>query len=123
MTREIKFRGKATHGNKKGQWVYGSYIKTDVDAPAIVFGDGEQCEIDPKTLGQATGLKDYVEKDLWEGDLVVPEENPAYDADEIVFEDGMFMIEGHDMPLNHYIDNTLLVGNIHDNPDLIGGGA
>lgn len=73
MAREIEFRAKAITkdkhlGIKVGDFVYGSYIKTDIDAPCIVWGDGLQMEIDESTLGQFTGLIDANKVKIWEGD-------------------------------------------------------
>lgn len=71
MKRKILFRAKAadsnTKGIKKGQWVEGCCIETDCDAPAIVFGDGEQVTIDEDTLGQYIGLEINGRK-VFEGD-------------------------------------------------------
>ena len=61
--REIEFRGK----NKKGIWFHGSYIETNIDAPAIVWGDGEQMEVVRETVGQFTGIKQNDSK-IFEGD-------------------------------------------------------
>lgn len=122
MTREIKFRGKATHGDLEGQWVEGSFVNYPGNPTIINIRGGYSIDLD--TLGQFTDLQDYKGIYIWEGDLVIPENDQTHTADAIVFEDGQFMIEGHyDGPLNNYIDNVLLVGNIHDNPELIGGGA
>lgn len=62
--KEILFRGKCL---KDGNWHYGSYIKTNIDVPSIVFGDGEQIEVDPETIGQFTGRKDSIGKKIFEG--------------------------------------------------------
>lgn len=49
--RVIKFRSLSVvndiHNNiKVGYFVYGNYIESGIDAPCIIFGDGEQIEID-----------------------------------------------------------------------------
>jgi len=72
--RTIKFRGVSlvndSHNNiKVGDFVYGCFIQTPVDAPCIIFGDGDQIEIDVKTLGQFTGLVDTNGVDIYEGDI------------------------------------------------------
>ncbi len=73
--REIKFRAKAAvndkyHKIKKGDFVYGSFIESGVDAPCIIFGDGSQIEIDRDTLGQFVGLKDQAGLWIYEGDAL-----------------------------------------------------
>lgn len=72
--REIKFRGRSTvnskhQGIKVGDWIYGSYIESGCDAPCIIFGDGEQCEIDRNTLGQYAGIQDKSGADVYEGEV------------------------------------------------------
>ncbi|MCI2286081.1 YopX family protein [Colwellia sp. MSW7] len=73
--REIKFRAKAIvndiHNNiKVGDFVQGQYIESGCDAPCIIFGDGEQIEVDRKTLGQFIGEKDCSGNSIYEGDIV-----------------------------------------------------
>jgi len=75
MIRKIKFRAKAIVnikelGVKVGDFVFGCYIESGCDAPCIIFGDGVQVEIDKKTLGQFTGMKDKFHKEIYEHDVV-----------------------------------------------------
>ena len=49
------FRAKAVVNDRRnnvnaGDWVRGSFIESGVDAPCIIFGDGEQIEVDRLTL-------------------------------------------------------------------------
>lgn len=146
--RTIKFRGLA----KNKQWVVGSYIKTDIDAPCIVYGDGEQEEIKSETIGQYTGLLDKNLKEIYEGDIVkqpntINKENfGEYSLKEIKFNNGAFLLsyltseKGQIIPRDYtagfitdYGDNKLMlwginpyviddlevVGNIHQNPELL----
>lgn len=73
----IKFRAKAIVSNKYnnikvGDFVFGCYIETECDAPCIIFGDGEQIEIDKRTLGQMiqTKSRNNTCDELYEGDIV-----------------------------------------------------
>lgn len=73
--REIKFRALRTDG--KG-WVYGFYCNIQEKEHYIL----EPCalglvwtEVTPETVGQFTGLRDKNGKDIYEGDMFVPDTN------------------------------------------------
>lgn len=124
--REIKFRALAVvndkHNNIKiGDFVYGQYIESGCDAPCIIFGDGEQIEVDKKTLCQFTGLKCMNDVDIYEGDLVewVNGDTKKIDSGTIEWDEtyaGFGITGGHCLDWNHMLN---IIGNIHQNPELI----
>lgn len=143
--RAIKFRGRSVvnskhQGIKVGNWIYGSYIESGCDAPCIVFGDGEQCEIDRKTLGQLTGEKYKTGADIYEGDLFVGDQYPFFADDPAHNYVGEVVFEGLRWAYDLYCVNPKLrgcagggslesicdgkvtaIGNIHESPELLEG--
>lgn len=141
--REIEFRGKIRECD---EWVYGSlvYIPFDdgseyccimenncddeylpyIDNNSGTF-DGYMIPIDKETIGQYTGLCDKNGTKIFEGDLLYFYNSNHDEEDgvmEVIFEDGAFMISGDILvPFHEIYDWELeVVGNIHDNPELLG---
>ena len=92
-----------------------------------------RAEVDPETVCQYTGLTDKNGRKIFEGDIIKQEskfsgEQPFYHVVEYTEEYKMFTTDlqlcgGIDCPLNIYLSLDLceVIGNIFDNPELIGG--
>ena len=138
--REILFRGQTRRNGEKvwmngekvpGRWVYGGVLQ-GVDAHSIIYG-GENAD-DPSeglnkwpvytdTLGQYTGLTDMQGVKIFEGDVVTMAEE--YGKIEYSETEAMFQVvfDTWCTDFDHYFGTDFeVVGNIHDNPELIGGG-
>lgn len=85
--REIKFRGKRVDNN---QWVYGYLTHTNKKMnPCIHIGVVEVYEVDPKSVGQFTGLFDKNFEEIYEGDVVsVYDENRT-----VIFKNAFWNLE------------------------------
>jgi uncharacterized phage protein (TIGR01671 family) len=121
--REILFRGKRIDN---GEWVYGWYMEYPFGrwplkpciVPSELACDGElrHCEVDPSTVGQYTGFDDKNGKKIFENDIVKSdwgygELNTKVEFRDIFFADNECTIS----------ENIEVIGNIFDNPDLLGG--
>ncbi len=145
MNREIKFRGKRVNG---GEWVYGmtisnGTIKRKINNIFFEVAENKWVGVLPETLGQYTGLKDKDGKEIYEGDIL---KTPRGFIGQVVFgraeEECRHKVFGR-MVIDCYtaygwifvrgdgyrcaIDDELLegeiIGNIHDNPELMKGGS
>ena len=138
--REIEFRGKRPDA---GKWVYGSGLmvdNADLGYPVYVYSDDrfKTYKIDPKTLGQYTGLVDKNGVKIFEGDIVEKNFRLSRAYGEIVFFQGMFSVFYHDNDGNPWGNSIRVLsiwkelckfqqghgwfkvaGNIHDNPELL----
>jgi uncharacterized phage protein (TIGR01671 family) len=134
--REILFRGKRTDD---GEWLYGNLTIWSDKTASI---DNEPTEasplyaVDPETVGQYTGLTDKNGKKIFEGDIVkdfIPfnftlNGQKLYKENTYIVEYSNkkcgfspFCEEDYDgIPI---IEECVVIDNIHDNPELLKGGA
>lgn len=129
MKREINFRGK---NPKDGKWYYGSLVLDYDKKPMILvagycdgFGFSGSMYVTPETVGQFTGLKDKNGKDIYEEDILsFPNmDNPTPEA--IIYKEGSFQTyDGYSLTSLNQVDTLarIIIGNIHDNPELLKGG-
>lgn len=141
MMREILFRGKAINRDESyhrteyqnGEWVYGLvtklYDEQFKNLPAEMTNTNgiSDIEIDYKTIGQYTGMLDKNGTKIFEGDIIDFFGRSdgdgygvvKYDAYETEFGfeyDNIYRSLGK----NFYPENIEVVGNIYDNPELLG---
>lgn len=120
--REIKFRG---FSNSLESWIFGSLDlskQSGFDA-VIRTHDLEDCysskPIDIKTIGQFTGLKDVNGVDVYEGDIL--EKNGQF-IGVVRFSDGYFYVTSWLDYKFKDVAESKIIGNIHQNPELLGWG-
>ncbi|MFS1016777.1 YopX family protein [Enterococcus casseliflavus] len=121
-----KFRGKTIKGllvvgyvsvvtDKRAGVEPGTYISNSVGFPFAY-------EVDPKTVGQSTGLKDKNGAEIYCGDAV--EWLGHRGIVEFVLNNQQTMIigaSGYITDLDYSTDfNTEVIGNIHENPKILG---
>ena len=124
MSRVLKFRA---WDNKQKKMLYGVSIGTikvwDENAPLISheFSYSEDCIFE-----QYTGLTDKNGKEIYEGDIVTLngewEEIEHDDCSIVTFENGCFRVgDGYENEAGSYLSDWRIIGNIHENPELVGG--
>lgn len=143
--REILFRGKR---DDNLQWIEGYIyrITENQEMPFLMMKDfhGITYPVYPETVGQYTGLTDKNGKKIFEGDILAGDEYPYsyetawnYFAEVVWLDDGKAFglytfknpqsnVRGVSHGLTDYMDDFEsseweIIGNIHDNPEMIGG--
>ena len=125
--REILFRGKQID---TGAWVEGAFCMKDcddpfgelVDRPSIIKYEephsGYWFRVDPETVGQFTGLTDKNGKKIFEGDIIKAKnkclDGTDHEAKVVAEIDDFYLM----WCIKHSIE-TEIIGNIHDNPELL----
>ena len=128
--RTIKFRGK---GKKDGKWYFGNlYDKDTRGRTHICTIEGGCLDIDPSTVGQFTGLYDCNGDAIYEGDIIQSRDFTSSRSEVIWLPKRAafgFRIYWKDDPDNYILGDWLtfegtikVIGNIHDNPELLKGG-
>ena len=140
--RDIKFRGKRIDN---GEWIEGCgiiatenwvSIFTVIDDIDENSSEVNEIEVIPETVGQYTGLKDKNDTKIFEGDIVlVPYIDPIFKCtwndtspcERAIVKhcNGMFCVEyiesGDKFTLSAMDGYMKIIGNIYDNPELLGG--
>ena len=120
--REIKFRGKTGTGN----WVYGDLTFSRYGNPYIGSLSKKWSGVKRNTVGQYTCMHDCNGKEIYDGDIVRTDDE---DEELAIIEWGddtlKFMVT-HGNVVNglgeeYYPREVEVVGNIYDNPELLGG--
>lgn len=127
--REIKFRGKRLDN---GEWLYGSLVI--LNGRYFIFDDANRHEVDPTTVGEFTGLKDRNGKEVYEGDVIrSPLSEDKTRPHRIFYHTGNAAFMGALVDRKElcylrldqdwiYKFGKEVIGNIHDNLELLKGG-
>ena len=125
--REIIFRGKRVDN---GEWVEGNlFIPDKKDTPTqICIGTNIiriTYDVIPESISEFTGLTDKNGKKIFEGDVVgrVWDNGDSF-VYKVIFDSNMccFIAERHS-GFSTLDSEFKIIGNIHDNPELLKGGA
>ena len=121
VNREILFRGKRADTK---EWIYGD-VQQNVDAVKIreqepnIQHVARSFVVIPETVGQYTGMKDTNNTKIFEGDIIMMHGN-AQEVAPVFYEDFCFNVDRDYCVLCvTETDDIEVIGNIHDNPDLL----
>lgn len=124
--REILFRGKT----KRNEWIYGDLITHGIDFDDAIkqHHTREVWDIIPETVGQFTGLTDKNGEKVFEGDILVFCKGATYPYQiewdgmgwKLYRADGRRIKEAFECNEIHYVNISEIIGNIHDNKELLG---
>ena len=134
--REIIFRGKR---KDNGEWVCGDLIhwwgRHNTKPDIQIYNNIQRFNVIPESVSEFTGLTDKNGKKIFEGDVVKYKNTDGIKFNGVALtvigkvvyneKNASFAISGKDeIGAKHYdyfpIKNIEIVGNIHDNPELLG---
>lgn len=122
MNREIKFRAKniETINGKTNVFFIGYLVKGSSERYYIARPYCADIEVDKKTIGQFTGLKDKKGNEIYEGDVLQTRSGIGY----MVFDNCGYAIkssgsEAVDYEFSAFYTECEIIGNIYDNPEFI----
>lgn len=133
--REIEFRAKVKRSLQleqiKNGWIHGGIfenkiISRNTNEGSICAGFCSEVEIMPETVGQFTGLKDKNGKKIFEGDIVEIDVHDHLDWNvikgKVIFLEGAWLVTDSGsfaISLWSEINEIEVIGNIHENPELL----
>ena len=126
MQREILFKAKSIEPSTFGMWFEGSLMVCGAcryilpENPLTPIGLLKH-RINPKTAGQFTGMTDKNGKRIFEGDVYsMGEKNILY---VVIFDKSQFIgkqVRNRSLAgLEYWKSDIEIIGNIHDNPELL----
>lgn len=120
--REILFRGKGDKKYNDGMWYFGVPIRC-YDGDCQICTDNSKRTVIPETIGQYTGLKDKNGAKIFDGDIVtMPRYGGGRHKSAVYFKGGKFAVDGSNYGFKDICPkNMQVIGNIYDNPELLGG--
>lgn len=128
--REILFRGKA---DDTGEWIFGSFVPSIAEAEDSLFDiDGyiekynsetskyEKSLVNRDTVGQYIGLQDETREKIFEGDIIEYYHllNNAKVRTTVEYENYSGWLPFTE-EFGPYHESVKIIGNIHDNPELL----
>lgn len=121
--REILFRAKTVCD---GDWIYGGITWNPSKNEVFIHTKWDEGKVIPETVGQYTGLCDKNGTKIFEGDILSAHLDDGYPENETILEvvwhnngwygkNGKFF-DDFDNGFEKYFE---VIGNIHDNPELL----
>lgn len=120
--RGILFRGKRVDDN---EWIYGDYFHIQEAKAHFISTDERNNRVYPESISEFTGLLDKTRRQIFEGDILkVSSSGSSYYA-KVEYDCGCFWVSNPDIQIPDTINNFKMefvevVGNIYDNPELLG---
>lgn len=126
--REIKFRARGAY--QRSVWYVGDLVRCDDGRITIRENEANEFYVDPATVGQFTGIYDCTKSEeyptgrpIYEGDILhVICKNPhwGFHSNYVVewCEDG-WILDGDPLSRWFKLYDLKVIGNVHDNPELV----